>query len=527
MDDRDQAEDKGLGDTANPAPRIDVDVHMLNQINGVPKKESKGLRYSDVIDGFSSVVESKSTYCRFEDGVDVTELKDMANHIIVGYTSEGLPFQVIINGMHAGMDTRNQQIKYFIDGALFPLLKKYASDLASTSDEKAAAEVTRILIKKIYSELSEPSNQNAEGAGWLAEFTMSVAMTYERQGELYCSGFGIGDTGIVAKRHESKLIEQLVYHTEIITDETEQGRSVSKDAFDQVTYEGSAQGKGLDLIIDRNSMFTTDVSAEDELLGYTLLDSSLEVTSGNEVEPVESHKMAKQHVVVKKILDVVQLTPDKDLYQQLLDLRDLYNTGYKESALKSKKNVAWGGDTSFCRVFIPSENLRETLKSLESQFQQAYRELCNDIDAIQDQAIKIKAEAVINKILDMEHNGEDITDLTHIIKLTHQLLVAPPGDKRQTATLAYEAAAKKARGKPSQSWKALGIAMMVLGVAVTALGVAVIVGTFGLGVPIGVGGVMGGAAIFGLGIYATHRGSEKGLARKMSELAKEQHKKKP
>lgn len=93
--------------------------------------------------------------------------------------------------------------------------------------------------------------------------------------------------------------------------------------------------------------------------------------------------------------------------------------------------------------------------------------------------------------------------------------------------------AKKAQGKSSAGWRALGVAMMIFGALLTTLGVAVIVtslaatstGIFSplgsIGAPIGAGVTAGGIGLFSAGLGLFVHGRQKGASKTMSGFAKE------
>lgn len=265
-----------------------------------------------------------------EHGENIAYPKDTDDKIIIGYTKDGMAFQIVVDGFFGG---ERHTIFSFIDSYVVPLMEEYSSNLSRSSN---AAKVTELLIQEIYSLRRE----HAAGA----EFTMSLSMAYQKDNTLFCAGFGIGDTGIIMKRVDG-TIEQLVCHTEV--DEF-------KDAFDN--YSSS----NIELVTQRNSIFNTQVKPGDELVGYTYVPPELEKTAAEfETESVTGR--AKQ--VVKHLkLDLSRFNSQSPLFSQFLDVVNKTQELRITQAKSSGKLHRFGDDFSVSRLVIPDTSLMNQLR---------------------------------------------------------------------------------------------------------------------------------------------------------------------
>ena len=185
-----------------------------------------------------------------------------------------------------------------------------------------------------------------------------LLFTYEKEGQQFCAGFGIGDTGLVLRKAESKELIQLVYSV--------YQKDGATDAFDN-----AAAKEGIDTIIARNSVFIIPVQAGDELVGYTSL-FGLEV-------PVDDTLL--HGASAKYQLDSQQVSnAAPSLYDQVVDKNLENHANARYDAAKNKTTVCTGGDYVIGAVDMPSRELQLTLQSnvcedIEDWFQGDIRKL--------------------------------------------------------------------------------------------------------------------------------------------------------
>jgi hypothetical protein len=299
---------------------------IITQIcNGVPGGHIHFSQANDIDNGQSEFFASNLFVQINEHGEEVTKRKESDDKIVLGYTEDGMAFQMVIDGFFG---CKRLSVFSFIDDCVTPLMNEYSSMLSHQEDSTS---VTHALIQKIYSLRSMYAP--------MADFTMSLAMTYQKNSEYFCAGFGIGDTGIVIKRVDG-TIEQLVSHTEV---------DGFKDAFDNYSY-----ACGIQRIIERNSIFNKKVMPGDELVAYTYIPPVLETT----VETFETDNFYKgkhyKQLVNKLNLDLKNFDGQSSLFSQLLSVVKTTQNHFIEQAKTSGQAQHFGDDFTIGRIVIPN-----------------------------------------------------------------------------------------------------------------------------------------------------------------------------
>jgi hypothetical protein len=301
--------------------------------NGVPHGQTYTSKPSRVDQGHSEVFASSLFVHVNEHGEDIAKPKDTDDKVVVGYTSEGMGFQIIVDGFY-GCDRR--VVFNFIDKYVIPLMEKYSQDLSLQED---ASLVTKTLIHNIYN--------LRKAFAPAAEFTMSLGMTYKKEDTLNFAGFGIGDTGLVIK-HTDGTLEQLSAHTEV---------AGFKDAFDDFSHDS------LDSVIDRNSLFNTKVLPGDEIMGYTYAPPELETLVNQfEAQTVSSNGKVTNHPVRILNLDLGQINKERPLFPQFLDQIKATQEALIKKAKDSGEVQRFGDDFSVGRLIIPDTALMHKLR---------------------------------------------------------------------------------------------------------------------------------------------------------------------
>ncbi|ANH13826.1 TPA: T4SS effector deAMPylase SidD [Legionella pneumophila] len=306
---------------------------IITQIcNGVLHGQTYQSGSNDLDKGNSEIFASSLFVHLNEQGKEIIKHKDSDDKIVIGYTKDGMAFQIVVDGFYG---CERQAVFSFIDNHVLPLIDNFSLDLARYPNSK---NVTESFIHTIYSLRSKHAP--------LAEFTMSLCVTYQKDDQLFCAGFGIGDTGIAIKRNEG-TIEQLVCHTEV---------DGFKDAFDNYS------STNIDSVIERNSVFNTKVMPGDELVGYTYVPPALEITEKEfEVETVDGKK------INKRIVRHLNLDPgnfdDKDpLFSQLLQVVKSKQKQLVEQAKETGQIQRFGDDFTVGRLVIPDQLLINQLR---------------------------------------------------------------------------------------------------------------------------------------------------------------------
>ncbi|HSW92995.1 MAG TPA: deAMPylase SidD family protein [Gammaproteobacteria bacterium] len=314
------------------------------------------------LDAENSIVSSNNLFRRYGDGKQIIFKNEKVSDdkIVIGY-SRGLPFLIVADGML--FRCNRDSVFSFIDQAVTPLMNEYAEKLSKTKDDIEAQAVIKNLIQAIYIARAMDKNSGID-------LTMSLAISFERNGKLYCAGFGIGDTGILRKKADGS-IDHLVY--------TSHFNESDKDAFNDETAKMLTE-KGIDNLIARNSMFITEIEEGDEIVGYTFLTDSLlkEVShdvSGNEEKSNLGNPIYKSQLNN----DVLPgINPDQLLYNVLKSTNEkLFNQDFEKKAknsigdldrLKRPNQYNYGDDCSFGTFRIPSPKLRKQLAQAQCDF---------------------------------------------------------------------------------------------------------------------------------------------------------------
>ena len=134
----------------------------------------------------------------------VEQVDALATHqTVIGYTSQGLPFLLAARRL----DASHTAAFKFIDQFVIPRLYFLAQKLSVSA---TPVDVIRDFIR----ETDDLRINHAR----TTEFTLALALSYEKADGIRCAGFSIGDLGIV-KRNAEGIISQLAYGSEIATAE--------------------------------------------------------------------------------------------------------------------------------------------------------------------------------------------------------------------------------------------------------------------------------------------------------------------
>lgn len=301
---------------------------IVQKLNGVPHGETYSSE-ANALDNGNSSIRGDSLFVRLDsEGLEVIKPKDTDDKILIGYTHKGAAFLLVVDGFFGG---EREHIFAFIDEHVIPLLSDYSFNLSVGADDK---KLSSSLIHTIY-------NLRAKHAP-MAEFTMSLGVSYHKQKDLFYAGFGIGDTGMLIKRTNGK-VEQLVSHTEV---------DGFKDAFDSYSQ------SNIDLVIARNSLFNTKVNPGDELVGYTYIQPELERLTAE----FESERKGKKQLVRKFNLVTEHYSKPTPLFEQLLNTITDKQQQLIARAKKQKKEARFGDDFAIGQLIIPDKKLEQKLQ---------------------------------------------------------------------------------------------------------------------------------------------------------------------
>lgn len=266
-----------------------------------------------------------------------TKLSD--DKVVVAYTWQGLPFLITLD---PAPSTETNKLHQFIDSYVVPLMSDYAEQLSiSNQPEK----LTLSLIRQIeYLRKKHIPNP---------EFTLSIAVTYQKNDVINVAGFGIGDTGVLLESEGE--ISQLISNTKIKSRHNGQ-TAKEKDTFGEYT------NYDLDFVISRNALLVDhQVKRGDRLVSYTYLPEGMEKKTSKQPTThikFRDEKQTAQH----STLNTKTLLNSDNLYHSLIDTIDhIYDSQCKE-AQKSPRNRHFGDDCALTTITIPDEKLQNKLK---------------------------------------------------------------------------------------------------------------------------------------------------------------------
>jgi len=497
IDDDDEDSDELRQDNSNPPG-----ILITQQLDGVEAGEDITTNKIE-LDEQNSQIYGTSVYANYVEGKSVGKAKNTDDKIVTGYTSDGLPFQIVVDGFYGNGNTK--AIFEFIKQHVTPLMDNYAEKLSQSENPE---ETIKNLIRTIYA-LRETYSPDSD-------FTMSIGITYKKDNKLHCAGFGIGDTGLVLRKSSGK-IQQLTYTTSV---------NDFKDAFDS----SSVNNAGIERVINRNSVFDVPVNSGDEIFGYTYLCDDL-LSEEKEKRSEERYKVkARGDIIIDKTdsifkykLNIDQLDGSGSLFNDVKKTNNKLFIGLCDNAKQSAKTENFGDDCMMGTVTIPTLELQNKLKEnvytqeIKRLKTQSVNETNNDI---REKGKKVHADAV-----ELKKTETNLPKLTRYLSTANRALI----NRTDENINSLMSRAENAQGAESIGEKAIGIGMMALGVGLFLLGSLVVVGGFitlpiaigAVGLPVGAGIAAGGAVTFSSGLGLFIHGSHKGISKNMSELGDE------
>jgi|GEM_PF-6946652 len=267
------------------------------------------------------------------DGQPNPKKKVSDDKVVAGYSSEGLPFIIVVDGFHND-DTLATHT--FIDKQVVPLMNDYALKLTKAKDDSV---ITKNLVEKIV--------QLRHAFAQFTAFTLSLATVYIKNNNYYVAGFGIGDTGIVVKDNKG-AIKQLVANT-VVDD--------FKDAIDSTTFPKNAN---IDLVLKRNTVFCSQIAENDEILGYTYVpDEFEEEVSQFKTKHINS-RVSEPQIIEKKVLKFTS-SPSQSLFEELSNSIDTVHNQQCKLASEHPLERHFGDDCALVSVIVPDKNQQENL----------------------------------------------------------------------------------------------------------------------------------------------------------------------
>ena len=195
-------------------------------------------------------------------------IKASDDTIYSGYTRQGLPFMLVVDGYYMSPKEEVAEMRRYIDEEILSMTAIYADKLSKSKTEDEIKQLNKSLAEDI------ERNRSKDERRQCAPFTLSLAVMHQNdENDVFVSGFGIGDTGIVLIRDNAADI-QLAHHNKIYKDDG----STDKEGFEFSAVEGEFDQDKFTQKYNRSSSFARIpvVGENIQLLGYTSLDPTLE-----------------------------------------------------------------------------------------------------------------------------------------------------------------------------------------------------------------------------------------------------------
>ncbi len=462
-----------------------------------------------LLDNSKCRIFGKHTQISYMNGRNMVTKGQTDDQTVLGYTCQGLPFQMVVNGITHQSDRMRATIFNFISTKVTPLIDVYVEKLSDCDTEEKALAIIKELIAAI-DKLAKSGSPNPI-------FSLSLGITYAYHDHLYYAGFGIGDTGLVLQTINLEgtsvkgELKQLAYTTHL----SEHGGK------DKNTL-GSTRYTDLDGAIERNSVFNVSVSPGDEVLGYTfMLPELLEEFDSSEIRG----DRVCSSILSARLLD--KQSKKNALFDSVKEAVGNIFDDICADAESDQLTQTIHRNTLLSSVTIPTPELRKEIK--EKIFRKELRRLEANIETLDD-VLKEKASDVYEKVKSIS-DSEDLTELTRDLAACNTALETPT----PVNINALHLRANKPHQFPSIGRMVLSAALILLGVTLSLLSTLLILGgaallPTGILSTIGVGGIVGGAITAaagvsligtGIGIYASgHRG---GALTQLKEQLLEEH----
>jgi len=160
-----------------------------------------GVYIAQRMDKQKVAVQQQSTNSEFDEGNSFIYMNRLTMSLpmikmIIGYTKQGLPFQLIVK-------CYDEMFFKFVNDALLPIIDTYEGHLKKSRTQENRVDITQKLINNIFRQKFMMLNQ--------INFELALAVTYPVINGYYCSGFsmGSGEIGFVLKE---KSIHFFKYH---------------------------------------------------------------------------------------------------------------------------------------------------------------------------------------------------------------------------------------------------------------------------------------------------------------------------
>lgn len=375
-----------------------------------------------------------------------------SNHkVVLGSTFQGLPFQVVVV---CGREDDKRGVCKFIDTHIVPLIDQYARDLKNNK-QKDAEVITQELIAKINSLRKDQVRNFGREYADDFDFTMSMVVSYKKNGNLFAAGYGIGGTAI-AMKIPGKKIEQLV------------------------TTKFSKQDENAVEANLHHNTFHHRVEPNTEFVAYTYLAPIL-------MKEVPSEEKSP---VAKFALNPELIGKEATLFDNLVTLQRHAYEVLCAKTYEGEGSYSFGDDYSFTQSIVPNDKVQKDL--IDLQFVTLSSQLKRLNHSIKNKELREEIEKLLQA---MKKDGYFLAahftteDMNAVLYETICLIQAPL-HCRANKVEEFRQFANVLTASQSPASKA--ILILLLGLAATLAAISVILFTAGMVLP--AVGMMAGSA---------------------------------
>lgn len=348
----------------------------------------------------------------YQAGVNKALATDGKDIVLIGYTHQGLPFQVVVNGLDDSIIPTE-----FVKVHVVSRLARYAEQLSE--GKKSSKKIISGFIKRIFTLQAKHAAQT--------DFAMAIGLMYETRDGVHCASFGIGEARLISV--DEKKSQHLFVWPPV--------GALSQDRFN------ADCNARVDEVLGRATVFNSPVNRGQSLIGCTWVSEGLLGANGFNPAALNSE--------IPFMFDAIK-EANLRLHRQKCD-----------DVEQHKRDGKFGDDTSVGVVAVPSEDLQAFLREYVQFEELIWR---HQEKAHTDLVEKAKLLGRSLKQLKAATRDEALPELTALVELINQTMEKPT----QEAVMTLMGIAKDAEGSPSPLIKGLGIALMVLGGALAIIG---------------------------------------------------------
>jgi hypothetical protein len=365
--------------------------------------------------------------------------------VIMGYTAEALPFQIMVCPEKS---QNSHEIYQFVDEWITPLIDQYCEQLRSPNTD--STKVTSDFLNKI----KELKDKYAPSCNYSIALMVTHSRAHPSRG-LHCSGFVLGEMAIAVKGNRGYKEQSTINQQDkqrIANDE------IAMETFRRNKLESmlgrykdlSIPNRHLDQSIDNTQFISHGIHEHDEIVAYS--HSNKKITDPNSQKYEHFGRSTAEQIIDFRKCDDGTFE-EVSLMQELIDIHQSDLDGLPVPI-------------SYSQMILPEHHERTGIIA-PKKYQAELTELITLIPSIKDQDLKKKFNE-IKKILSKAIDVNKHTDFYYnkVLSDTIDLLKCRP-EIREDKLAAYKKQADSLTGHESKGLKKLGYGMLALAAVFT------------------------------------------------------------